>query len=74
MVLSKREIKFVGADQSALSKKWLLKFDLYRDGIPTGLIRTAPQYDSEADALMAGKKVEAEYNSTGILPNLFKMF
>ncbi len=73
-MVSKRQIKFICTEQASLSKKWLLKFDLYRDGIQTGLIRTAPQYNSELDALNAGKQIEIEYNNTGILPNLFKMF
>jgi hypothetical protein len=73
-MVSKRTLKFVGAEQGKLSKKWLNKFTLYRDGQPAGMIRTAPQYATESVAIKEGKMVEAEYNKTGILPNLFKMF
>jgi hypothetical protein len=73
-MLSKREIKFVGAEQGSLSQKWLLKFELYRDSVPGGMIRTSPQYDNEEAAIEAAKKIEQEYNTKGILPNLFKLF
>jgi hypothetical protein len=73
-MLSVKTIKFVGAVQSNLSKKWLLKFELYRDGSLGGMMRTAPQYSSEEDAIIAGKDIEEKYNITGIFPNLFKMF
>lgn len=73
-MVSKRTMKFISAEQSKLSNKWLLNFQLYRDGVPAGMIRTAPQYDTESVAIKAAKEVEEQYNKTGILPNLFKMF
>jgi hypothetical protein len=73
-MVSKRTIKFVGSEQGKLSKKWLNKFSLYKDGQPGGMIRTPPQYDTESVAIKEGKEVEEQYNKTGILPNLFKMF
>lgn len=71
---NKRTLKFVGVEQGKLTPKWLLKFDLYKDTIKGGMMRTPPQYDTEVEANEAGMRIETEYNSTGILPNLFKMF
>lgn len=73
-MVSKRTIKFVGAEQSNLSNKWLVNFQLFKDDIPAGMIRTSPQFDTEGMAIKAAKEVEEKYNNTGILPNLFKMF
>lgn len=73
-MVNKRTIKLVSAEQSKLSSKWLINFQLYKDGVPAGMIRTPPHYDTEGSAIKAGQEVEEKYNSTGILPNLFKMF
>lgn len=72
-MVSKRTIKFVSAEQSKLSTKWLINFALYRDGSPAGMLRTAPQYETESVAIKAAKEVEDQYNNTGVLPNLFRM-
>lgn len=73
-MVSKRTIKFVNAEQSKLSNKWLINLVLLKDGVPSGSIRTAPQYATESVAIKVGKDIEEQYNKTGILPNVFKMF
>lgn len=73
-MLSVKTVKFIGTEQSKLSKKWLLKFELCRDGIMSGIMRTAPQFNSEQEAVSEGHIIEENYNRTGVFPNLFKMF